>query len=1351
MKRFSLYRVFGLCLLLCSSGSVFGATTVVVDKSLVSPADGEAVIGELVNFQISISNSGPQTVMSLSLTDLCNPAYLEYVSASLPPDIGNAEIGEFVWNDLTEAFGDLEVGDVATLSMTFRAVGVSAVAPAMNTAEVQGFDDQQEAISARPDTVTVNVIQACADDSWEPNGPNNLASIPTGDPIEAYICPAADLDYYNVDLDEAGTWSVRLYDLPQDYNLYVYGGPDLLGSSENPGTASEQVTVTVRSAQSLTVVVDGGRNFSYTEPYHLKVVKARAVLRDTDDFAPGEVSNFLFRDLPTGSPGEPAWGSLYLDSISPENLLGQAPVLPDGRLVTAARIPVGTAGAHKVVAEVKAGSQELGVADYDIHVTVPKVKLRLWIDDAWLHNGSYHYPVVNKVRHPDFGDFGATIVEVCCSVEPKYYSESTARVEISVADDKLGAPEFVCRRNGFGGSTVNVPFVDEGGGAYSAVTNIDETVYDQQLIFRFRMPSTLAEQELVNVTAKVYSPSDEELVWFKFPRQIRNLLGCQTVLFVNRNTMFRDHNDADVAELLANLYIHSEDWWGAAPRDWRAVIYYIDQYRDENVVRNWNNSTISYASEFVANEGARLNHQFMINRFIFYTPKPEYVLIVGNDEQFPFYRLADPVDEEKDWIDDGAGNPAMTTCLNSYYLTDDFYADWFMGSVGGLWQEGNVDLKVGRIIGDSAEDMLQLYLAGLNVNGHTGRAVMASVDGWELGYEPHPSSPPGYGYPDLISVPGSLGSRGIQVFNDTESPRTIDVLEPYPSGWASSFQAASNGGMDLFFIGGHNGYRGATIPEDSFGPADIPSKYHRFDDDNPLVMIVGCHGGLPVPHLGWPGGASNSMVYNVIHNGARAYYGASGFSYGSPGNLHSCKWGELLIQYNFYYFLSAGYQSRTLGYALQRGKINFPFGVGNNTQLDRKTVTEFNLFGIPWQNLDYPGGPSRAKTAENFMPDSLKRERQLMIKPRRITRVADNVYQQTFNVQTPSWQQQDFEGFDTITIADGQQQAIPDAPLLPAITKHSIALPSDGKILSLEASVATTTTIGQFNIPTVQVDAWTRSGIHYTADTNIDSLYPSQIAWSHEGEQNHHLISVFPMRHNPTTDETLWYPNIDVTVTYEAPVPFGILDFLPDEANITAGQTPSFSARVFNMGDTTVMLDGTLAVTDDATSDGFSTKTLSLSLAPGTIYDLQSSMAGVPGVGQYTATLSLSDGMNGDVTAQTAFSVVTTQLTNLKASWSPEERKSYLSVDIENPSDQQKLLTLAFVVTDSEGVWLETIYVDPVSIGAGEKVNVEGPWNPAQISGGTYKIQAVGALDGTPVNTIDGVLEINGLQGFIMM
>jgi hypothetical protein len=74
----------------------------------------------------------------------------------------------------------------------------------------------------------------------------------------------------------------------------------------------------------------------------------------------------------------------------------------------------------------------------------------------------------------------------------------------------------------------------------------------------------------------------------------------------------------------------------------------------------------------------------------------------------------------------------------------------------------------------------------------------------------------------VLNVPARLNARGFNVLNDIEASPSVDVLSASPNAatWINQFRAAANGGMDLFFIGGHNHYSYAGIYGDDFSPDD---------------------------------------------------------------------------------------------------------------------------------------------------------------------------------------------------------------------------------------------------------------------------------------------------------------------------------------------------------------------------------------------------------------------------------------------------------------------------------------------------------------------------------------------------
>ena len=932
-------------------------------------------------------------------------------------------------------------------------------------------------------------------------------------------------------------------------------------------------------------------------------------------------------------------------------------------------------------------------------------------------------------------------MDVVCKVTPVAYVASSAYVQILVQGDRFGAPWKAYTRDGFGGDLTEIGFVNDGGGLYHVTLTGLSTWDTKHVVFRFKIPYSASTSGLVEIMGACYEMDWDPIVGVSMPRKVRLVDGNYYLVFANRTTMFRDHDENDMAHFLGTMYIHSQSNNKFAPRDKRAAIYYVDHYRTD--VTSWDNTTVNYSSEYNANTIARYIQWVIWDKYYdSESPEPLFFLLVGNDEQFPMYRMLDPYNDEWNWYKTfpggHKGNPAIRCCLENYYFTDNFYAYIPGGPISGSWKDGNVDVRIGRIIGDSAADMEQLYLKGLSVTGSTGRAVIASVDGWDLGYEPDDGRPGELA--DYINVPARLASKNIAVKNDAETPRTIDVMSPFPTDWNTGFKNAANGGLDLFFIGGHNSYTHASIPGDDFDPGDIPSKYTRFDNDNPIVMIVGCHGGLPVPSVGWVGGISYSMVYGVIHDGARAYFGASGFSYGSPGNLHKLRWGELFLQYVFYHFIKGTNNSYNLGTGIRSAKINYPFGISNNTNLDKKTVTEFNLFGIPWQILNYPSSGGKSKTLKDIknekLPKPLALEKKLMHTPRKVMKLASDTYEQVFEVNTASWKAEDFETFQIIEIPEGQQQFIPDAPLLPAITSYSIALPPGGEILSISVDEVTTSVIGDYNIPTVHVSGWTEGGISLSSATDINYFYPPERLYSHEGMAGHTLFSAYPIRHNPTSDETVFHNHMRVTVEYKAPVPFGILNFAPDTAIFTTSELPSFSAQVFNTGDTELSFSGNLSIVEADTMTTLTETTLAFPVLPGGIYNLECSSGISLPKGDYFGVLAISHAEKGTVMAQCDFSVESVYLSDLSAEYVLATDLTSFAVNVSNLTEKSGTVNLAFNIMQEDDLPIATVFASSIILNGESSQIVSDVWNADEGTSGTFKVEAVASFDGAPLNSV---------------
>jgi hypothetical protein len=164
----------------------------------------------------------------------------------------------------------------------------------------------------------VSVCAAWDEGSW--GAPGDLGLITSG-----YICPSNDEDTYAIEVPDAQALSisVQLYNLPADYDLYIYDPAGTLRrKSEEVGTASELVTAVGNMAGQWKVQVKpkSAADHSATQPYWLS-----ATLETDLDLTVKwiEVSQVTQTYLENGIPlivGKPALARVYVgtgDAIGP--------------------------------------------------------------------------------------------------------------------------------------------------------------------------------------------------------------------------------------------------------------------------------------------------------------------------------------------------------------------------------------------------------------------------------------------------------------------------------------------------------------------------------------------------------------------------------------------------------------------------------------------------------------------------------------------------------------------------------------------------------------------------------------------------------------------------------------------------------------------------------------------------------------------------------------------------------------------------------------------------------------------------------------------------------------------------
>ena|GEM_PF-1011157 len=102
-----------------------GTPSLSVTKTLVLPADGQATLGEAVQYQLQVINNGSTNLNPVTVFDNFPSNKLAYISASPTPDIVGGQT--LTWSNV----GPLSAGQSTLLTVTFAASNTAA--PAINT------------------------------------------------------------------------------------------------------------------------------------------------------------------------------------------------------------------------------------------------------------------------------------------------------------------------------------------------------------------------------------------------------------------------------------------------------------------------------------------------------------------------------------------------------------------------------------------------------------------------------------------------------------------------------------------------------------------------------------------------------------------------------------------------------------------------------------------------------------------------------------------------------------------------------------------------------------------------------------------------------------------------------------------------------------------------------------------------------------------------------------------------------------------------------------------------------------------------------------------------------------------
>jgi hypothetical protein len=582
------------------------------------------------------------------------------------------------------------------------------------------------------------------------------------------------------------------------------------------------------------------------------------------------------------------------------------------------------------------------------------------------------------------------------------------------------------------------------------------------------------------------------------------------IIVTNRYLLYEKYDDNEVSSLLTYLYQISE--WRNTISEKNCIVYYADHYDTD--VKNWNQN-IDYSSEDKANKVANKIDD-LIEKWVGETD-PEYLMIIGGDEVIPFYRLNDA--NYYDTADNDPFNnddPVLHTFDENYFLSDNPYAD----TSGNDYDTGKVELSIGRIVGSSAQDM-----KGFIENSRPATLVIAVVvhDG---------------------QVDDAIEALKKKATTIRESENwDDDQLE----------NELTKGFQIFFFDRDHGNYNGLLPPGGGKlwddGVDNVNTNGAISNNKSHCVFSV-CRVGVVTDEDGvnWKPEWDDCMLYALVSQGGSGVVAAGGKTINGVD--------VTLINLYFSKLIKDGKESLPFGTALRDAKIGYDKG-SKWDDSEKKTVTEFIYYGVPWGTINLQG---------KKQGDLTEKSSDVSIEISNPIQISGDKYSQTIEVNVTNYMVSKVDSYDLIEI-NGTELALDEhLPIVPLINVK-LFLPLDSEVTGVSLVNNTTAMIGNYHIPSfISAEDPGKSG--YGQSTGV-GLYPSPIYQVEIVQLEYHkviLLKVAAIQYNPQTNETILNNYVKLELAYQTPVTATIINFSPEKTKYTSGEPIIASAVIGNIG-----------------------------------------------------------------------------------------------------------------------------------------------------------------------------------------
>lgn len=980
-----------------------------------------------------------------------------------------------------------------------------------------------------------------------------------------------------------------------------------------------------------------------------------------DNLVPGDTNDtndVFLHDIQTG---ETNIVSVASDSTQGNGYSGSPSISGDGLYVT-----FSTSSDNLVPGDTN-GETDVFVREYEgDNINADDLEIDLRIDDAPdmiivnKSNGSY-VDIVAKIQAGEAYD---------------------PNVTLEVPSDLLGAPVKTFTRNfannnGYGQED---EFADLGDGKYNITTALSRlsfrTMYYKEIVWRFQIPESLLPQTLqpiVNVTW-------EDKIVATDTVKLRIVDWANTIAVTNRERLFDESNDSyghDVVDLLEETYKILDDKNGE--------LFYIDCY---NI--NWNsNDSDEISANLIVEQIDNKVEEWYMQLTKSYL-KPKYLVIIGDDEIVPFYRMDDNnfspcwlgTCEKDGWGSGSDKGYPWTIYHNNYFLSDNIYADIGGGNVS--WENGDLELAMGRIVGKDPNDMQNFLRNSHSRLSPLSEALVASQQ-----------------YLDVYQIINSLKEKNAVIHSETNPDLTNN------DNWTKAqFLSAWETNSQLYAHMGHTNPKVLTAKggDEIIYTTDLPQANIKIN--KPLLLSLGCNLGVPV---------EDGMVNKFIEQGFSGIVASTGLAKANYV-IGLIGYGEKIVNnYVDELIFNNGDNSKGFGDALLKAKQNY----NPTSGLGKKAVLEYVYYGLPWSYMRTPENTREFNKDEIVNKDFGVSETVPII-------ISLNSYSTDINFSVNNYSIAEIDDYDLLFIEDTELlSGEEELPGLPYKT-YTLMLPLGSAIEDISILNENAMSLGEQNIPMViplstyeegnGLEPFTGTGFYPTHRLSYQVVeFPDYTAVE---------LTLVLAEYDGSTNELTLFDTTDIQVNYNTPQSTFIRDFEIAKPEFEGNESITGTATIENVSATDVNLTGVVEIF----KNDISQSTISIPsfvVTAGESYELPVMWPSTLPQGTYTSVLYIYESENLISGLQDDFSISKGKITSFIV---PEIARTYayseISLSFSNYSDTSANL-VAEVLINQNGIEVSKLLQKELVVGAFSEGIVEWDWNPESLGPGEYEFKAV--------------------------